>query len=143
MTHAPHTTNTRNGLTSLTPIGTLFERLLDGDFFAPLSSKPVFPLAVWQDEQGIYVEVDAPGVVADGVNVTVHNRELILQLTRQGEKRTDGIDTRTFGTFEQRLKLPTLVDDAQVEASLANGVLKVTLPKSEAAKPRKIEVKSA
>lgn len=137
MTHA---TVARNGLGHLTPIGTLFERLLDGDFTP--AAKPVLPLAVWQDEQALHVELDAPGVTADGVSVTVHNRELTIQLTRSGEKRTDGIDTRTFGTVEQRLKLPTSVDAANVEATLTNGVLKVSLPKSEEAKPRKIEVKA-
>jgi HSP20 family protein len=137
MTHA---TVARNGLGTLTPIGTLFERLLDGDFTPVV--KPTLPLAVWQDDTAIHVEMDAPGVTADGVSVTVHNRELTLQLTRRGEKRTDGIDTRTFGTVEQRLKLPTSVDTGSVEASLTNGVLKVSLPKSEEAKPRKIEVKA-
>jgi HSP20 family protein len=136
MTQATHA---RNGFGTLTPIGTLFERLLDGDF-APVA-RPALPLAVWQDEQAIHVELDAPGVLADGVSVSVHNRELTIQLTRTGEKRADGIDTRTFGTVEQRLKLPTSVDVAAVDASLANGVLKVRLPKSEEAKPRKIEVK--
>ncbi len=129
----------RNGLGHLTPIGTLFERLLDGEFTPVV--KPAIPLAVWQDDQAIHVELDAPGVAADGVSVTVHNRELTLQLTRAGEKRADGIDTRTFGTVEQRMKLPTTVDTANVDASLANGVLKVRLPKSEDAKPRKVEVK--
>lgn len=136
-----HPTHARNGFSTLTPIGTLFERLLDGDF--PAVVKPSLPLAVWHDEQAIHVELDAPGVAADGVNVTVHNRELTLQITRKGEKRADGVDTRNFGTFEQRLKLPTTVDASGVEATLANGVLKVRLPKSEEAKPRKIEVKSA
>lgn len=138
MTHA---TVARNGFAHLTPIGTLFERLLDGDFTPVV--KPSHPLAVWQDEQAIHVEMDAPGVTADGVSVTVHNRELTIQLTRGGEKRTDGIDTRTFGTVEQRLKLPTSVDTGSVSATLADGVLKVSLPKSEEAKPRKIEVKAA
>lgn len=141
MTNATCSPRHGNGFAALTPIGTLFERLLDGDFTP--TAKPVSALAVWQDEQAIHVEMDAPGVTADGVSVTVHNRELTLQLTRQGEKRTDGIDTRTFGTVEQRLKLPTTVDPANVEATLANGVLKVSLPKSEEAKPRKIAVKAA
>jgi len=131
-------TTTRNGRPTLTPIGTLFERLLDS---AP-AAKPVLPIAVWQDDQAIHVELDAPGVTADGVSVTIHNRELTLQLTRAGEKRADGIDTRTFGTVEQRLKLPTTVDTANVDATLVNGVLKVRLPKSEEAKPRKVEVKA-
>ena len=134
------TATPRNGRTTLTPIGTLFERLLDGDF-NPVA-RPVLPLAVWQDDQAIHVELDAPGVTADGVSVTVHNRELTLQITRGGEKRTDGIDTRTFGTVEQRMQLPTTVDTANVDATLAHGVLKVRLPKSEDAKPRKVEVKA-
>jgi HSP20 family protein len=142
MTNGTQTCGTRNGVGTLTPIGTLFERLLDGDFFAPVAAKPAAPLAVWQDEHAIFVEMDAPGVTADGVSVTVHNKELTVQLTRAGQKREDGIDTRLFGTFEQRLKLPTLVDDGRVDATLANGVLRVTLPKSEQAKPRKIEVKA-
>jgi HSP20 family protein len=134
------TATARNGRSTLTPIGTLFERLLDGDFNP--AARPVLPLAVWQDDQAIHVELDAPGVTADGVSVTVHNRELTLQITRAGEKRADGIDTRTFGTLEQRMQLPTTVDTANVDATLANGVLKVRLPKSEDAKPRKVEVKA-
>jgi HSP20 family protein len=130
----------RSGFSPLTPIGTLFERLLEGDFTPVV--KTALPLAVWQDEQAIHVEMDAPGVTAEGVSVTVHNRELAIQLTRNGEKRADGIDTRTFGTVEQRLQLPTSVDTNSVSAELANGVLKVSLPKSEEAKPRKIGVKA-
>lgn len=140
MAHGTQACGVRNGAGTLTPIGTLFERLLDGEFFAPVAAKPVSGLAVWQDEQAVYVEMDAPGVTADGVSVTVHNRELTVQVERAGEKRADGIDTRTFGKFEQRLKLPTAVDDARVEAKLANGVLHVLLPKSEQAKPRKVTV---
>lgn len=142
MTNATCSPRNGNAFAALTPIGTLFERLLDGDFTTP-AAKPVLPLAVWQDDAAIHVELDAPGVTPDGVSVTVHNRELAIQLTRNGEKRTDGVDTRTFGTVEQRLKLPTTVDTASVDATLANGVLTVKLPKSEEAKPRKIEVKAA
>jgi HSP20 family protein len=134
---------TRNGRNALTPIGTLFERLIEGDFLAPTPRTATLPVAVWQDDQAIFVEVDAPGVTPDGVTVTVHNRELTLQLERKGEKRTDGIDNRMYGTFEQKLKLPMAVDDAKVEAKLVNGVLHVVLPKSEQAKPRKVEVKGA
>lgn len=143
MTHGTHACGTRNGRNALTPIGTLFERFLDGDFFAPASRSAGLPVAVWQDEHAIHVEVDAPGVAPDGVNVTVHNRELTLQLERKGEKRADGIDHRVYGQFEQKLKLPTAVDDAKVEAKLANGVLHVVLPKSEQAKPRKVDVRAS
>jgi HSP20 family protein len=53
-----------------------------------------------------------------------------------------GYDTRSYGRFEQRVTLPAPVDADKVEGKLANGVLSLTLRKSEAAKPRKIALKS-
>ena len=47
-----------------------------------------------------------------------------------------------YGTFTRELTLPTLVDADKVEARYENGMLKLTLPKAEAAKPRKITVRS-
>ena len=55
---------------------------------------------------------------------------------------SDPAHTRSYGRFEQRVTLPTPVDADKVEAKLANGVLSITLPKSEEAKPRKIALKS-
>ena len=47
MTHGTQTCGTRNGRNTLTPIGTLFERFLDGDFFAPANRTVTLPVAVW------------------------------------------------------------------------------------------------
>lgn len=143
MSQAPQSYATpRHPAASITPLGTLFERLLSNDFFGPVSTpKTSLPLSVWQDEHKFYVEVDAPGVKSEDVHITVHNRELIITGERKSERRDDAVDTRTYGRFEQRLSLPQSVDDGKVEAKLSNGVLHVTIPKSEQAKPRKIEVK--
>ncbi|MCU0702908.1 MAG: Hsp20/alpha crystallin family protein [Fimbriiglobus sp.] len=134
---------TRNGPHALTPIGTLFERLLGSDALAPFSTRPGLPLAIWQDEHTFYVEIDAPGVKPEDVQLSVHNRDLTVSWERRTEKRDDGVDTRTFGKFEQMLRLPTTADDAKLEANLTHGVLRLTVPKTEQAKPRKIEVKAS
>jgi len=86
--------------------------------------------------------VDAPGVHEADIDVSVHENTLTVRGERKGG-REGGYDTRTYGRFEQRLTLPVAVDAERVEATLANGVLSLTLPKSEAARPRKIAIKSA
>ena len=124
----------------LTPV---FDRLFD-DFFAPIAA-PAWsglPLSMWEDENHIYVEMDAPGLTESDIEVSVHAGELIIQGERKFERKQAAYDTRSYGRFEQRLTLSAPVDAEHVEAHLANGVLSVTCPKSEEAKPRKIAVKS-
>ena len=130
--------------TALTPIGTLFERLLGTESFAPFASgRPNLPIATWQDENTISIEIDAPGVKSDDVSLLVHNKDLTVSWERRAEKREDGVDTRTYGKFEQQFRLPVTADESKVQATLSNGVLQLTIPKTEQAKPRKIEVKTA
>ena len=98
------------------------------------------PLSVWEDEDAVRVEIDAPGVSEKDIELTVHDGDLILWCERKSEEKKDGYDTRTYGRFEQRVSLPTAIDPDKVEAKLANGVLSVTCPKSEAARPRRIAI---
>lgn len=134
----------RDGGYSLTPLGTLFDRLIGSDALAPFTQpRASLPLAIWQDEQTFHVEIDAPGVKPEDVHLSVHNRDLTVSWERKTEKREDGVDTRTYGRFEQQLRLPTTADEGKVQATLTNGVLRLSVPKTEQAKPRKIEVKAA
>jgi HSP20 family protein len=105
------------------------------------------PLAlnVWEDEHAVHAEVDLPGVDPAQLEVTVTEGN---QLTVQGERAAPEIpgavwvrQERPFGKFVRAIALPALVDADEVEAKYENGVLRLTLPKHEAAKPRKIVVK--
>ena len=103
-------------------------------------------LNVWEDENTVYVETDLPGVPADKLDVSVTEGN---QLTIQGERPAPEVanavwhrQERGFGTFTRAVTLPTLVNADKVEAKFEHGVLKLTLPKAEAAKPRKIAVKA-
>ena len=101
---------------------------------------------VWADEQAVYVEVDLPGVDVDKLDISVTEGN---KLTIQGERPVLELPNavwhrqeRGTGTFTRSLTLPTMVDADKVEAKFENGVLQLTLPRAEAAKPRKIAVKA-
>jgi HSP20 family protein len=102
-------------------------------------------LSVWEDEQAVFAEADLPGVDPAKLEVTVNEGN---QLTIQGERTVPEVpgavwlrQERPFGKFSRVVALPALVDAARVEAKYTDGVLRLTLPKHEAAKPRKIVVK--
>jgi HSP20 family protein len=101
---------------------------------------------VWADEQAVFVEVDLPGVEADKLDINVVEGN---KLTIQGERPVLNLPNavwhrqeRGAGSFTRTLTLPTMVDADKVEAKYENGVLRLTLPRAEAAKPRKIAVKA-
>jgi HSP20 family protein len=102
-------------------------------------------LNVWEEADAFHVEADLPGVKQEDLEVFVRQR---TELTVRGERKLDERKgawhrrERGFGKFERVLELPAPVDADRVEAKLAGGVLFVTLPKADEAKPRRIEVKA-
>jgi HSP20 family protein len=103
-------------------------------------------LNVWEDDGAFYVEADLPDVAPEKLEVTVKEGN---RLGVSGERRQ--IDPpnavwhrqeRFAGTFTRELMLPTPVDADKVQAKYEDGVLKLTLPKSESARPRRIAVKA-
>lgn len=104
-----------------------------------------FPaLNMWEEDDQLHVEAELPGMKIKDLEVTVHGNELTIKGERSYESK-DGERhhrrERAVGAFVRMLTLPVPVDANKVQASLKDGVLSVTLPKTEAAKPRKIEVK--
>jgi len=104
------------------------------------------PLNLWSDDHALYAEIDLPALDPAKLDVTVAEGNV---LTVQGERTAPEVQgaawfrqERPFGRFSRSVTLPVLVDADKVEASYENGVLRLTLPKSEAAKPRKITVKA-
>lgn len=120
----------RNPWTGLeTEIDRLFESALT-DFAAPAA--PRFPVDVYEDKDNTYVRAELPGISRDEVNVEMVDGFLTISASRK-----DG--DRTF-TFNRSVTIPEAVQADKVAATYADGVLTVTLPKQEAAKPRKITV---
>jgi HSP20 family protein len=99
---------------------------------------------VWEDEHTVYAETDLPGVDTASLDVSVTEGN---RLAIAGERKPMDIaggawrrQERGSGTFQRTLTLPTLVDPNKVTAKYDSGVLRITLPKAEAAKPRRIPV---
>jgi HSP20 family protein len=118
------------------------ERIAAGNHLALASSYP--PLNIWGDSDTVYAEAELPGMQLDHLEIYVTEEN---QLTIQGERRKLELDQgvwygqeRGFGQFSRTIMLPVKVDADKVEARFEHGVLFVTLPRSEAGKPRRISV---
>jgi HSP20 family protein len=124
------------------------DRFLEGwGVDLPRSIVPVFPpVNVWEDADGFHLEAELPGMTREQLHISVtHKNQLTIQGERPGfevEKGRWHRRERGFGRFQRVLKLPTAVDADRVEAKLDNGLLQLTLPKAEEAKPRRISVKA-
>lgn len=103
-------------------------------------------LDVRETEGGFEVTVDLPGMEPEDVDVTFENGVLTISGTRVFSKEDDEETyhriERSFGTFARSVRLPRTADTEKIEATFEKGVLNVSIPKSEAAKPRIIEVTS-
>ena len=90
------------------------------------------------------VRIDLPGVRSEDIEVKIENETLTVQATRATEVRSDDESflrsERSHGAFRRSFALPASVDAAKVDARYENGVLRLTLPKREEAKPRAITV---
>lgn len=98
-----------------------------------------------ETESAYLLAFDLPGVKKDDVKVDVHGRVFTLTGERKHEtKKEEGGFKRyecVAGKFSRSFTLPEGVDASKVEATLADGVLRVVVPKSEAEKPRTIAIK--
>ena len=92
------------------------------------------------------VTVDLPGIEPNDVEVEIRGSELWLTGERKQEKEEKGRNYRhveqQYGCFERVIPLPVEVDEGNIEAHYQDGVLKITVPKSEAVRAKRIPVKT-
>lgn len=105
----------------------------------------VSPLVdIYENEDEILLYADMPGVVKDNITINIDNGKLTLIGTRKVETAGSS-QWEEFGNVEYRrnFSVPQTIDVEKINAVLKEGVLRLHLPKSEAAKPRQIEIKAA
>jgi HSP20 family protein len=134
------------------------DRLFHGLVVAPLAkngsngtngrpSAPRLDLELVETEAALVVRADVPGIDPEKIEVTVLGDRLILSgekqdpLAQEGEARR--YCERDFGPVQREIVLPVSVDPAAVTAQHAHGVLTVTLPKADAARPRRIAIQAS
>jgi len=103
------------------------------------------PINLWEDDDNLFVEAELPGLELSDLEITVTGDN---QLSIKGERKSPEVESGTwhrqergYGSFSRLIELPEHVDAAKVSAEFKHGVVTITLPKKEEAKPRKIEVK--
>ena len=112
---------------------------LNGQYWGP-------SMDAWETEQAFVVQVDLPGLKPEQVDVSFDRNVLSIRGTRSDTIPTDKSENRVFfverspGSFSRTLRFLQYVESSKIEAKFEIGVLTVTVPKSEAAKPRKITV---
>jgi HSP20 family protein len=107
----------------------------------PVSAPPV---DVYENDEEILVVADMPGARSDSVTVKLEKEELLITARRDGDASGQLLaGGRRDGEYRRSFLVPRGVDAARITAEMSQGVLKVHLPKSEAVKPRVIQVKVA
>jgi len=127
----------------LTAVEEEFDRLA-GRAFARNAWVPA--LDVRETEERFEVTLDLPGMDPDAVGVTFEDGMLTVtgkrDLANEEKGETWHRIERSYGTFARSIRLPQTADPERIEATFDKGVLAVSVPKVEQAKPRTIEVRS-
>ena len=121
------------------------------DFFrmAPtrlFSDEPIPKIDVKEDEKAIYVKAEIPGLDEKDLDVTLKDNVLTISGEKKEETSEEDKDKnyryceRRFGSFSRSIRMPEGIKADSVKASYKNGVLDIELPKSESAKPKKINI---
>jgi HSP20 family protein len=101
-------------------------------------------LDVSEDKDNVYVRVELPGMRKEDIDVSLHNGSLSISGERKSEEEFKDAEVyraeRFFGRFQRTVTLPTQVAADKIKAQYKDGLLNVTLPKAEEAKPKHIDV---
>ncbi len=137
------------------PVGRIFDLREDfddivKDFFAGFSKVGagigVYPLLDIKEDKGKYtIFVEIPGVEKKDLKISIKKDKLIIQGEKKEEKKRQEESylrvERSYGNFMRSVSLPMEVDQSKINAKYTNGVLKITLPKTEKGKTKEVEVK--
>jgi HSP20 family protein len=99
---------------------------------------------IHETDDGYVIKAELPGVSKDDVSLDIHQNTLTLRGQRKHEAEVKQEKyhrvERAYGTFQRSFTLPAMIDQEKVQATYKDGVLELHLPKSEAAKPKRIAI---
>lgn len=99
---------------------------------------------VSDEKDHLVVKADLPGLTKDEINVSIDQNTLILKGEKKQERREEKKgyvrSERFYGSFYRAIPLPAAVDETKIKAVYQNGVLELTLPKTEEAQPKRITI---
>jgi HSP20 family protein len=131
------------------PLRDAIDQLFEGSFIGPnvFAAQGGFPPAdMHMTDDDVILDMSMPGVNPDDINISVSGDTVTIsgEIHRE-QHHTKGqplVEEIWRGRFQRSFRLPIQVDANNAEAGFQNGILRLTLPKSEATKPRKIQVRT-
>jgi HSP20 family protein len=136
---------------ALMPLREAVNRLFEDSFIWPgrleAFTGRTFPVDVYEtkDQQGYVVEASLPGAKPEDISITTTGDTLTISYATKGEENVEKPNyvrrERYEGELRRTISLPTQIDPEKVQATYEHGVLKLEVPKVEAAKPKQISVK--
>jgi HSP20 family protein len=134
-------------LTHFDPFANLrmFEDAFSRVLSEPRTGRPWSPAVdIYETENELVLKADVPDVDQKDIDVRVENQTLTIEGNRQFEKEESGKGyhriERAYGHFTRSFAIPQQFDTEKIGATYKNGVLSVSLPKKEAAKPRQVKI---
>jgi len=126
-------------------IGRWFEGITERDKSTRKSTVWAPDVDIKETDKEILIKADLPGMKMEDIDVSVDEDQLVIKGERKEEKEEKDKDyvrvERNYGSFYRSFSIGVPVKSDQVGATYKNGVLEITLPKSEAKKPKKIAIK--
>ena len=131
-------------------LGRELDRFMDETFgrLAPNAALPTSwtpAMDVCEDEQGLLLELEIPGLAPEEVEVTTDQGLLTIKGEKSATRSRDGVRAlvteRTHGRFVRTLQLPQGVDESKVEAEFTNGLLRIRVPRAALPQARKVEIR--
>ena len=120
-----------------------FPRLFDNGHHEPWQPRS----DISETDAAYVVEIDLPGMIIHDISIQLEGTTVVItgqrQSTHSESAKQQARVERPCGKFQRAFTLPTAVERDEVQATYANGVLTVTVPKADAARPRQITVQAA
>ena len=127
------------------------DRLFDERFFAPyhiltFGQSEITPIDMYHTENEVVVKASMPGLKPEEVDISITGDTLTIKGETKAEEKIEREDylyqEHRYGAFSRSVALPSRLKTDKAEASFDNGVLTLTIPKSEETKPKQIKVKA-
>ena len=134
----------------LTSLRDAMDRLFEESFVRPSlfwsDNQIEFPVDMYQTEDSVVVKASLPGFKPEEVDISIVGDNLVIKGEHKEEKEVKEQDyiyrERRFGSVSRAIPLPAQIKADKADAVFENGVLTLTLPKTEEAKPKQIKIKA-
>jgi HSP20 family protein len=126
----------------------LFPRVWD-DFFEDMDLRSISTAVdMYETDDKVVVKMEMPGIKSDEVDISITGRTLTVSAQTKEEKKEEDKKRKYYmrqlkqRQYARNIQLPAAVDTGKTEAEMDKGVLRITLPKAEEAKPKTVKVRA-